>query len=233
MLASSSPARTVIDPTIFPDGRIVNEDPSARDFGPYSHFRESGRVRESQYHKQAQDHPLEESMSKLPAPRQSRSLLPDLSELFAGFPPFAGLRPIFDSHLMRLEEDMKDGRYEVRAELPGIDPAKDVEITVRDGQLRIKGERAKKNESNGRSEFTYGSFARSISLPVGADEDDITATYDQGILTVSVPIADIEQTEKHVEVQSAEPDVEGESAEQLDIEVESTEQPDGEVRSTD
>ena len=162
-------------------------------------------------------------MSKLPAQRQSRSLLPDLSDLLAAFPPFAGLRPIFDSHLIRLEDDIKDGYYELRAELPGIDPVEDVEITVRDGQLRIKGERAHKEESRGRSEFTYGSFARSVSLPAGADEDDITATYDKGILTISVPISDADTTEKHVPVQSIDADAEEEpsEADELDESAES------------
>ena len=64
-------------------------------------------------------------MTKLAVQRQSRPLLPELSELFSGFAPFAGLRPFFDNHLIRLEEETKDGRYEVRAELPGLDPAND------------------------------------------------------------------------------------------------------------
>ena len=60
--------------------------------------------------------------------RQSRPLLPELSELFNGFPTFANLpalaslRPLFDSHLLRLEDEMKEGVYEVRAELPGSTP---------------------------------------------------------------------------------------------------------------
>ena len=53
----------------------------------------------------------------------------------------------------------------IRAELPGIDPAKDVDITVTDGQLTIKAERSEKKESKGRSEFSYGSFMRSVTLP--------------------------------------------------------------------
>jgi HSP20 family molecular chaperone IbpA len=96
-------------------------------------------------------------------------LLPELSELFASFPTFAALRPLFDSRAMRLEDEMTDGRYEVRAELPGVvDPADDIEVTVRDGQLTIKAERAQSSESNGHSEFTYGSFLRTVSLPAGA-----------------------------------------------------------------
>ncbi len=141
-------------------------------------------------------------MSNLPEHRHTRSFLPEFSELFTTFPSFAGLRPMFDNRLMRLEDEMKEGRYEVRAELPGIDPAKDVDITVRDGQLTIKAERTEKHESKGRSEFSYGSFVRSVSLPAGADEDDITATYDKGILTVSVAVSAPETTEKRVQVQS-------------------------------
>ena len=91
--------------------------------------------------------------------------------------------------MIRLEDELKEGRYEVRAELPGVDPAKDVDITVRDGVLTIKAERTEK-ESNGRSEFSYGSFVRAVSLPQGADEDAITASYDKGILTVSVPVTE-------------------------------------------
>lgn len=142
-------------------------------------------------------------MNALPAQRQTRSLFPEFSELFTAFPSFAGLRPVFDSKLMRLEDEMKEGRYEVRAEMPGIDPAKDVDITVRDGQLTIKAERTEKSESNGRSEFSYGSFVRTVSLPPGADEDDIHATYDKGILTVSVAVGEPAQPAgKRVEVKT-------------------------------
>ena len=74
-------------------------------------------------------------MSKLPAKHQRRSLWPDIAELFRGFAGWGDLRPMFDTHLIRLEDEIEDGRYVVRAELPGIDPAKDVEITVRDGEM--------------------------------------------------------------------------------------------------
>jgi HSP20 family protein len=143
-------------------------------------------------------------MTDLPERRPRRSLLPEISELFGAFPSFAGLRPMFDSRLMRLEDDMKDDRYEIRAEIPGIDPAKDVEITVRDGRLTIKAERSERQDLNGRSEFSYGSFVRTVTLPPGADEDRITASYEKGILTVSVPISAPESAEKRIEVQSSE-----------------------------
>ncbi|ETZ99841.1 alpha-crystallin [Mycobacterium kansasii 824] len=132
--------------------------------------------------------------------REQHSLFPEFSDLFTAFPSFAGLRPMFDTRLMRLEDEMAEGRYEVRAEMPGIDPAKDVDITVRNGQLTIKAERTEKKEFEGRSEFSYGSFVRTVSLPDGADEDDIKATYDKGILTVSVGVSEPAKPEKHIQV---------------------------------
>ncbi|ASL15157.1 Hsp20/alpha crystallin family protein [Mycobacterium intracellulare] len=142
-------------------------------------------------------------MSAISVRRQPLSLFPEFSELFAGFPSFAGLRPTFDPRVMRLEDVMKDGRYVVRAEMPGIDLAKDVDIVVRDGQLTIKAERSEKKDFDGRSEFSYGSYVRSVSLTPGADEGSIEATYDKGILTVSVAISDPTPAERHIEVQSA------------------------------
>lgn len=142
-------------------------------------------------------------MNKLAVQRQSRPLLPELSELshlVAGLPAFAGLRPFFDNHLLRLEDKTQKGLYEVRAELPGVDPIEGIEVTVLDGRLTIKALRTRTTESNGLSEFSYGSFSRTVPLPAGADEDDISATYDRGILTVSVPLSDAEAAEKHVEV---------------------------------
>lgn len=142
-------------------------------------------------------------MSTLPVQRESRSFFPEFSDLLAAFPAFGGLRPVFDTRLMRLEDEMKDGRYQVRAEVPGVDPEKDIDITVRDGHLTIKAERTEKKDFDGRSEFSYGSFVRTLSLPAGADEDNIEATYDKGILTVSVPVSEAKPSGRHVQIQSA------------------------------
>jgi HSP20 family molecular chaperone IbpA len=129
--------------------------------------------------------------------------LPELADLFEGFPSWGTLRPALGSHMIRVEDEMTDDSYELRAEIPGVDPAKDVEVTVRDGVLTIKSERSEKKEANGRSEFSYGSFSRSLTLPAGADEDGIKASYDKGILTVSVPITQPQTGEKRVAIESA------------------------------
>ncbi len=142
-------------------------------------------------------------MSTPVARREPRSLFPEIADLLAGFPSFAGIRPVFDARVMRLEDELtKDGRYEVRAEMPGVDPAKDIDITVREGRLTIKAEREEKRQENGRSEFSYGSFVRSVSLPTGANEDDMKATYDKGILTVSIGVSEPKNAEKRIQVES-------------------------------
>lgn len=142
-------------------------------------------------------------MSKLAVQQRPRSIFPELAELINGFPSWAHLRPVLGDHVMRVEDELKDGTYELRAEIPGVDPAKDLDITVRDGVVTIKAERSERKESNGRSEFIYGSFVRSVTLPAGADEDAIKAGYDKGILTVSVPVANVsEPSEKHVTIET-------------------------------
>jgi HSP20 family molecular chaperone IbpA len=141
-------------------------------------------------------------MSRLPAQHHPRAIFPEFADLLAGFPSWASVRPAVDSHIIRLEDELKDGTYEVRAEIPGVDPAKDIDITVREGVLTIKAERTEEKESAGRSEFSYGSFARSIALPQGADEDAITASYDKGILTISMPVREPKPAEKRVQITS-------------------------------
>ena len=83
-------------------------------------------------------------------------------------------------------------REVIRAELPGIDPDKDVELTVIDGILRINAERRveSKTEDKGylRHELHYGSLTRTLPLPDGIKEADITASYKNGILEIRVPV---------------------------------------------
>ncbi len=94
---------------------------------------------------------------------------------------------------MRLEEFAEDGHLVVRAELPGVDPDKDIHITVSEGLLRISGERRtetrKEEKGSHYSEMQYGSFSRTIPLPDGASEKDVTASYHDGILEVRITIA--------------------------------------------
>lgn len=141
-----------------------------------------------------------EDVNKVATQRPSRPLLTDLAELIETLPAFAALRPLFESRTIRIEDELYEDLYELRAELPGIDPDDDIEVTVRDGRLTITAQRSGPDENCGRSEFQYGSFARTVVLPDGADPDGVNATYDRGVLTVSVPLSEEHRLERHVEV---------------------------------
>jgi len=93
---------------------------------------------------------------------------------------------------IRVEEYVDGDSMVVKAEMPGLDPDKDVEISIADGLLHIAAERREESEHSDkdgfRSEFRYGSFFRDIPLPAGAKESDVKAQYKDGVLTVKVPI---------------------------------------------
>lgn len=78
----------------------------------------------------------------------------------------------------------------VKAEIPGMN-SKDIDISLSGDILTIKGEkeseREEKEENYHLVERSYGSFARSIRLPVGVEADKIEASYKQGVLTVTCP----------------------------------------------
>lgn len=124
---------------------------------------------------------------------------------WADFPAFGRwldtIRPaMFAGVELRVEEKMVDGNLVVRIEAPGINPDKDCEITVRDGMLHVTAERRQeeRTEEEGwfRSEFRYGSFHRSISLPAGASAEDVKATYHDGIVELVIPVSKESPTQK-------------------------------------
>jgi HSP20 family protein len=97
---------------------------------------------------------------------------------------------------MRVEEFRENGTLVVRAELPGIDPEKDIEITVADGALRIHAERreshteGEEGKAGYRSEFRYGSLDRLLPVPAGTTDENVTASYKDGMLEVRLPVAE-------------------------------------------
>jgi HSP20 family protein len=91
-------------------------------------------------------------------------------------------------------------------ELPAVDP-KDVEITVTGNLLTVKGERnlekEYKNEDYFTREISYGSFERSVTLPVEVNADKIKATYKKGLLEIRMPAAEAIKGKK-IEIETAE-----------------------------
>lgn len=84
----------------------------------------------------------------------------------------------------------KDNAFEITAELPGLD-AKNVEVSLSDDVLTIKGEKSEEKEEKAKdryvSERRYGSFRRSVQLPASVDAGKIEANYKSGVLSVTLP----------------------------------------------
>jgi HSP20 family protein len=126
---------------------------------------------------------------------------PEFGRIFEGLPPLVA----WHEGRMRIEEEMHDGTLVIRAELPGIDPGKDVEIDVTDDRMTIHAERrieeTEQKDGSYRSEFRYGSLVRTIPLPKGTAVDDVKASYKDGILQVRVPVpAEVTEPSRKVEI---------------------------------
>lgn len=84
-------------------------------------------------------------------------------------------------------EQYSDGTsYVVRLEVPGVDPASDLTVSVEAGTVRVRAERRDSAPEGRQTEFRYGRFARSIALPLWANAQDVSASYHNGILTVRI-----------------------------------------------
>jgi HSP20 family protein len=83
-----------------------------------------------------------------------------------------------------------DDHFVLKADLPGLGDD-DVTIEVQDGTLTISGERKSEHETREkgwyRLERSFGRFSRSLTLPEGVDADRIDASFDKGVLEISIP----------------------------------------------
>lgn len=88
------------------------------------------------------------------------------------------------------EASASDKAYSIAMELPGVDE-KDVELSVTDGVVTVKGEKKTSREEKGDtwyfSERQYGAFSRSFRVPPDADEAGVSADLKDGVLTITVP----------------------------------------------
>jgi len=117
--------------------------------------------------------------------RRGTSPFSDLLDWLESSPTFgfASMRS-----LIRVENYMDGDQYVLRAEMPGVDPDKDVDVTIEGDLLTIHGERRAEEREKNHSEFRYGSFTRTVRLPAGTKRDEVSATYDAGVLEVRIPI---------------------------------------------
>ncbi len=108
----------------------------------------------------------------------------------------------FRTPLVNVTEDEKG--YQMTAELPGLEKG-DLEITIHDGTLEIKGERKEEHEEKKdgyvRKEYSSSSYYRSFKLPENVDEEKIDATLDKGMLKLDMPKKELKEKEsKKIEV---------------------------------
>jgi len=83
--------------------------------------------------------------------------------------------------------EVQDGDKDIKivAELPGLEE-KDIDLSLRDGVLTIKGEKSRKTDGAVYSERWHGQFTRAVELGPDIDPDKVKASFDKGVLTVTV-----------------------------------------------
>ena len=139
---------------------------------------------------------------------QFRRSVDQLFENFYGFPSEpgrmissgAGSQWLFSP---AVETSWGDNTLNLRAILPGV-PQNDVKVTVQNNQLIIEGERKSQEGSakSGFTQLTYGKFRTEIALPSGLDLDKINCQLHDGVLDVSMPVAE-KMRPRQIQIQAA------------------------------
>lgn len=101
----------------------------------------------------------------------------------SAFAPLASL-PNWTTLPLSMWED--ESAYHVEIDAPGVSE-KDVELTVQDGELIVRGERKSEGRQGGYDSRSYGRFEQRIGLPAAVDAEKVTATLKNGVLEVALP----------------------------------------------
>ena len=124
------------------------------------------------------------------------------------FKGFGGNAPAAFAAAPRMDVKETEAGIEITAELPGVDE-QDVEVELSDDVLTIRGEKKFEKEEGDKEkgyhvmERSYGSFARSVQLPYGAEGDKVTADFSKGVLKVVVPRpAEVEAKTKKIQIKA-------------------------------
>ena len=135
--------------------------------------------------------------NQAPVPYREREMSPfvslrrEVDRLFDDFFRWPSLGTVGGASMMNwpsLEVSDDDRQVRVTAEIPGMSE-RDVDLTVHDGVLTIRGEKRSETDDKDRgySERWYGRFERRIALPAGVEEDKAEASFRDGVLTVTMP----------------------------------------------
>lgn len=132
--------------------------------------------------------------------RKQRFAFTELPDWFENLPARFAMPTMGDLYTIRIEDFMEGERYVMRAELPGMTP-ENIDVFITDGVLTIQAERTEKEVTKTHNEIRYGAMSRSVTLPPGADEDDVKADYTDGMLTISVGLGAEKAEAKHIAIQ--------------------------------
>lgn len=137
----------------------------------------------------------------VPSRRSLLTLIPEM-DLFDRFFDDFSLPSLFGEERVMVpafDVSETEKEYVVTGEIPGID-VKDLDVTLLDGRLTIKGEKKQeteeKDENYHRVERHYGSFQRSFLIPENVKKDKLEATYKDGILRLTFPKAEVSEAKK-------------------------------------
>jgi HSP20 family protein len=133
----------------------------------------------------------------------------ELDRVFEEF----GLKPRFAEPVVNeaawapdIEVFERQGQLVVRADLPGM-TKDDVNVRIIEGVLTLRGERKQEKEITRddyyQSERSYGAFHRTLVLPEGVKAEQVQATFKNGVLEVTMPLAMVEKTIKTIDVKVA------------------------------
>jgi HSP20 family protein len=117
----------------------------------------------------------------------------EMDSLFDNFFRGFELEP-FESHMgaftPKVDVNETDKEIKISAELPGMDE-KDIDVSLLNDMLTIKGEKKEEKEDKGkdyyRVERSYGSFSRTIPIPVDVETDKVEAKFKKGVLNITLP----------------------------------------------
>jgi HSP20 family molecular chaperone IbpA len=101
-------------------------------------------------------------------------------------PPIARLRQA--GRPIPAEDFVEEGVYVVRADIPGVDPSRDIEVSVHRGLLEIKAYRRDDLKRRQHREISYGLFRRVMRLPEDADDQTLSTRYTNGVLEVAIDL---------------------------------------------
>ena len=144
-----------------------------------------------------------------------RRFTQDMERMFEGFQGF-GFPKFFERDFVpfrmefenvawvpQIEVLHNNEQFMVRADLPGL-TKDDVQVELTDDLLTISGERKEEKEEKRegfyRSERSYGSFYRQVPLPEGATTEKAEATFHNGVLEITIPVAKVEPSTRKLEI---------------------------------